>query len=386
MIATFAGTTSFLAYSVDAFLPGFPAAGAELGAAPSTMQLTITAFLLGTAVGQLVFGAVSDRFGRRMPLLAGATVCVLASVVAALAPSIGVLVAARAFQGFAGAAGLVIGKAVLSDRSSGLQIVRHLSTMSAAAGVANIFAPILGGFLAGAAGWRASLWFLVAFSALLLVGVLFGVPETRTSGPGSGAGGARSLAAIVQHLRNRAFLRIVLVQAGSYGTLMAYVSASPYLYQDALGFDGLSYGLLFAANGAALVLANFLANRLLWRSRPERRALFALLVSIAGSAAFALAWLLSAPPWVVAALIALAVAPLGVNSPNLTGMALDRVTHSAGSAAALFGFVQFATGALVAPLVGLAGVPDPFTTMTAMVVLAIPSTIVLVGIRNIAET
>jgi DHA1 family bicyclomycin/chloramphenicol resistance-like MFS transporter len=165
--------------ATDLYLPAFPAMTAELQASATAVQLTLTAFLLGLTFGQLMFGPLSDRLGRRRPLIVGALLCVVASVLAATAPNIGVLIAARFAQGFTGAAGMVIGRAVISDLTSGKTAGRAFSLMMIVGGVAPVIAPFAGGMLVDSLGWRGILWVVCAIAVAMLISIVFVVRESH---------------------------------------------------------------------------------------------------------------------------------------------------------------------------------------------------------------
>ena len=154
LLATLALLSAVAPFSTDLYLPGFPQMVADLRTSPTNVQLTLTACLLGLAIGPLVFGPLSDRIGRVRPLLAGAAICVLASLAAALAPTIEVLIAARFVQGFTGAAGMVIGRAIVSDLATGRAAARAFSLLMLVGGLAPVAAPLAGGFIVGPLGWR----------------------------------------------------------------------------------------------------------------------------------------------------------------------------------------------------------------------------------------
>jgi MFS transporter, DHA1 family, multidrug resistance protein len=379
LLGTLTIVISLTPYSVDAFLPAFPAAREALGSGASTMQLTLSAFLLGIAAGQLVFGPISDRIGRRAPLIAGAAVCAAAAVLCAVAPSIEVLIAARFLQGLAGSSGMVISKAIIRDRTAGQDTVHFLAMTAVGSGALNILAPVLGGLLSEHFGWRGPLWFIAVVAVAMVLLIVLVVPETHAPHLRDGRSRWLGLASVARHLRNRSFLVYVLVQAGSYGTLMAYVAASPFVYQSVLGFDGATYGILFAVNAACGVLGNFVANRYLRWIGSRRLVAIGLGASLLGTAATATAWMLGAPPWAVAVCITLSMTTINLNGPNLVGLALNQVTRSTGSAAATIGFVQFCMGSLVSPVVGLGGGDALWPMLVTMAVLATVSLLVLIA-------
>lgn len=340
--------------ATDLYLPGFPAIGTDLGAGPSGVQLTLTSFLVGLALGQLVMGPLSDRYGRRTPLLASATVCVVAGVVCAVAPSLPVLVAARAVQGFAGAGGMVIGRAVISDVATGRAAARAFTLMLTVGGIAPVLAPLVGGLLAGSVGWRGMLWTVAGLCAAMLVAVVVVLdethpPERRSAGESSPLVDMRSVVA------NHAYCGPVLVLAFSFGVMMAYISASPFLYQDVVGLDEVQYGVAFGVNAAGLIAAGYVSSRLVDRWAPARILRACITLQLASTLSFVLLAAAHAPAWTYPVPIFVAVLSNGGIMGNAAALAMAEVRPVAGAGSAVLGFSQFALGAVVSPLVGLGG-------------------------------
>ncbi|MEV6303359.1 multidrug effflux MFS transporter [Actinoplanes sp. NPDC051861] len=360
LLIVLASLTAVAPVATDLYLPGFPAIGAELGANASGVQLTLTTFLVGLALGQLAMGPLSDRYGRRAPLIAGTALCALAGVVCAVAPSLSVLVGARFVQGFAGAAGMVIGRAVISDLVEGRAAARAFTLLVTVGGVAPVLAPLVGGLLSGPVGWRGMLWVVALLCALMVVGVVLVVPETRLgdisekSPPGvtgdiSEMSPARAVASA------RGFWPPVAVFALSFGVMMAYIAASPFLYQDVMGLSEIEYGLAFGVNAAGLITAGAVAGRLVSRFHPALMILWCVAVQVASTVLFLALAVSGAPPWTFAVVIFAAVTCNGGIMGNSAALAMEPVRAVAGTGSAILGFCQFAVGALVSPLVGLGG-------------------------------
>ncbi len=370
LFSTLTIMVSLTPYSVDSSLPGLPDAVREFGVTPSTMQLSISAFLVGIAVGQLILGPLSDRWGRRGPLLFGTAVSAAAAIVAALAPSAAVLILARLVQGLSGSAAAALGKAIIRDRTTGRDTTGILAMTAVGSGVLNLFAPLIGGQLAGWFGWRGPFWFIAAVTVLVFLVAVLAVPETHPRERRDRTTRFLGLPTLLRHMANRPFMLWVIIQAGSYGTLMAYVSASSFVYQNVLGYDPATYGVLFAVNAACGVACNFIANRFLRRMGSMRLVALGLGLSLCGTLLVGLSVLLRAPSGMTAACITLSMAPIGLNGPNLVGLALNEVTRWVGSAAATIGFAQFLTGALVSPVVGLWGTETIVPQIVTMLVLS----------------
>ncbi|WP_200945003.1 MULTISPECIES: multidrug effflux MFS transporter [unclassified Nocardioides] len=340
--------------ATDLYLPGFPAMGDDLGADASGIQLTLTTFLVGMALGQLVMGPLSDRFGRRTPLVASAAVCVVAAVACALAPNLGVLVAARLVQGFAGAGGMVIGRAVIADVVTGAAAAKAFTLMLTVGGVAPVLAPLVGGLLAGPVGWRGMLWTVAILCGLMLVGVLLVVeethpPKTRSQGSTSWLAGLRTVTG------RGAYRGPVAVFALSFAVMMAYISASPFLYQSVVGLSEIGYGVAFGINAVGLIGAGWVTSRLVDRITPRDLVRGAITVQVLACLGFVVLALAGAPGWTYPVPVFLAVTANGAIMGNAAALAMSEVREVAGSGSAVLGFSQFALGAVVSPLVGLGG-------------------------------
>jgi len=341
---------------MDAYLPAFNRMTADLGVSASTTQLTLTAFLVGVALGQLSIGVLSDRFGRRPLLLWDSVLAFVAGAGAALAPGAGLLLVARFFQGLGGAAGMVLGRAVISDRSRGITAARALSLVMAIQGIAPVVAPILGGALVGPVGWRGILAVVAAFQGLLVIAVALWVPETLPAG-GRHDGGLGVLVEGTAALsKDRVFVRVIVINALVYALLTAYLSAAPFILQGILGMATAAYTAVFA-----VVCAGALDGPVGADSR-------ALLTAITVS------------------LFIAHVVGLGTCIGNLPAIALGRTGRWAGTGSALLGFVQFVFGGLASPLVGLSGATSGVAFGIVIVVLgAVANALAVFGLRDRGE-
>ncbi len=370
-------------FATDLYLPAFPQMTTELHTSATTVQLTLTAFLVGVTAGQLVFGPLSDRFGRVPPLVAGAALCVLASVAAVLAPNVGVLIVARLLQGLGGAAGMVIGRAVISDLASGRAAARAFSLMMIVGGVAPVVAPLLGGLLTAPLGWRGLLTIVLGLSVAMLVAVLAVVREThlrsrrdalRAERAGSGSP--------VRALRSPAFIGYTAVFGFAFAVMMAYISASPFLYQDMLGLGTVGYGVAFGCNALALMGVSILSAKL----TATRSVVGVLSVGIglvtASTVAFGLLVVTGAPVFWLAVPLFTAVGSLGLVLGNATALALGAVPSAAGSASAVLGALQFGLAALVSPLVSIGGSTTAGPLAVVMLAAAVVSVVALLLARH----
>ncbi|WP_428934480.1 multidrug effflux MFS transporter [Streptomyces sp. ACT015] len=353
------GLTATPPLAMDMYLPSLPQVTRALHAPAATVQLTLTACLLGMALGQLVVGPMSDRWGRRRPLLAGLGVYVVATALCAVAPTVELLVACRLVQGLAGAAGIVIARAVVRDLYDGMEMARFFSTLMLISGVAPIVAPLIGGQILRITDWRGVFVVLTGVGVLLTAVVWTRLPETLPAAVRHAGGVGDALRAMRGLLADLPFTGFMLAGGFTFAALFAYVAASPFVIQEIYGASPQTFSLLFGVNSIGLVLVGqFNGKVLVGRARLDRVFGVGLLVVIAAAAALLLmttgvfgeAGLLP-----VAAALFVLMSAMGVTLPNAQALALMRTRQAAGSASALLGTSSFLIGAVASPLVGVAG-------------------------------
>jgi len=349
--------TIFGPISMDLYLPVLPALTAELGSVTSAAQLTITACLLGLAIGQVIAGPLSDRFGRRRPLLIGVAAYVLTSALCALSPTIETLVVARLVQGLAGAVGIVIAQAAGRDVYSGARLVRYYGRLTVLGGLAAIIGPVIGGQLAAVTDWRGLFLFLAAVGAVILgaSAVIFRetLPrEQRVTGErGQMKHDFRRL------LSDRTFLGAVLVTGFVNAALFAYLSGATFVLQGIYALSPQQYSYAFGLNSLGFMVFGYLAGRLSERS--EKGTLVAgLVMCLLGAAGLLATATLHLPLIAVILSLLTMVSGVAVTTPPATSLALANYPHVAGTASSLLGLARFAFGGLAAPLVGLGGADD----------------------------
>jgi len=334
--------------SLDMYLPGLPELGRDLSASTSATQLTLTACLAGLALGQLVAGPLSDRLGRRLPVLVGTALFAAASLACVFAPSIGVLVALRFLQGVGGAAGIVIGRAVVRDLYSGDASAKLFSSLMLVGGVAPILAPVWGAQVLAFTTWQGVFVVLAVIGVALLLAAAVALPESLAPGP-------RAKSDLRGLLRDRRFVALTLTSGLMMAAMFAYIAGSPFVLQTIHGLSEQAYSLVFALNGVGILGASFASRRLIGRVRPRQLLLAGVTMGSAGAALLLAAVLVDAPVGVLLLAFFLVVASIGLVSPNATALALADHPRNAGAASALLGTSQFLLGAAAAPLVGLAG-------------------------------
>jgi DHA1 family bicyclomycin/chloramphenicol resistance-like MFS transporter len=349
--------TVFGPISMDLYLPLLPALTTQLGAATSTAQLTITACLVGLAVGQLVAGPVSDRFGRSLPLYVGVLAYIGTSLLCAISPNVELLVLARLVQGAAGGVGIVIAQAAGRDLYSGGALIRYYGRVTVLSGLAAVVGPLLGGWLAAVTDWRGLFVFLAGLGAAILVAIALVhretlPPERRTSG-----GLGRTARDVRALLADRRFVGAVLLQGGVHAALFAYLSGATYVLQDTYGFTPQQYALAFGLNSAGFMLFGHLAARTSERWSLRGTLAAGLVLCATGALGLVAAGAAALPVETVVGSLLVLVSGVAATVPPATTIALADHPHVAGTASALLGAARFAFGGLSAPLVGLFGAP-----------------------------
>lgn len=368
------GLTALPPLSLDMYLPALPEVGEALHIPAASAQLTLTACLLGLAVGQLIAGPMSDRFGRRAPLLIGMVVYVIAGVACALAPTAGTLTVFRLVQGLAGAAGVVIARAVVRDMYDGLAMARFFSTLMLISGVAPILAPVLGGQVLRFTDWRGVFVILAAIGLVLVLVVLRKLPETLPPAARHRGGLPDALRTMRGLLADRVFTGYLLASSLAFAALFSYVSASPFVIQEIYGASPQTFSLLFMVNSIGIVAFGQLNGKVLvGRVSLDRVLTFGLgMVTVAAVALVLMTTGVFGETGLAPLAVGLCVlmSGMGLIMPNANTQALMRTPHSAGSASALLGTSQFLVGAVASPLVGIAGeqtaVPMAVTQLSAV--------------------
>lgn len=356
LILVLGSSTALGPLAIDLYLPAFPAVAADLDATAAQVQLTLAGCLAGLTIGQLGAGPLSDRFGRRRPLLAGVAGYAVAALACALAPSVQVLLGLRFVQGLVGAFGTVIARGIVRDLASGPAASRLFSVLMLVVGVAPILAPMLGGQLLTLTGWRGLFLALAVLGGLVTVAVAVVLPETLPPQRRSGAGAGQVLRTYRWLLRDRVFVGYALTLGLAFGSLFTYVAGSPFVYQELYGVSPQLYGVLFGLNAFGLIAVTQLSGLLVGRVAPRRLLLTGVLGSTGGGACL-LAAAARQPEsivWIAAPLFVI-VSMLGFVMPNVTALALTDHPDVAGTASALLGATQFSIGAVAGPLVGVIG-------------------------------
>jgi DHA1 family bicyclomycin/chloramphenicol resistance-like MFS transporter len=369
LIATAVLISSVAPLATDMYVPAFPRVARDLGASTTAVQLTLTTFFVGMALGQLLGGPISDQRGRRVPLVLGTAGVTLASVVCALAPSIGVLAVARLVQGFTGGWAMVVVRAVLVDLARGSRLVRVLNLISGVGGIALIVGPLLGGVIVQFSVWQTSFWLVAAAGVAMTVCVLLFVPDSLPGEQRHGGGLRAFVTSSTAVLKDRRYVGYVVVASAMMIVVFAYVSSSAFILEDVNGLGPIEYSVDFAGNAAAASVASLLAAQLAGRV-PTRRVIgVGQALGVAGAVV-----LLAAGTLLHAALLPVVVGFLalmlshGLSTANAGALASAQVPEHPGTGSAVLGMFQWLAAGIGAPIAGLLGAD--LTTAAAQLALA----------------
>lgn len=348
--------TAIAPLATDMYVPAFPRVAGDLSATATQVQLTLTTFFVGMALGQLIGGPVSDQRGRRRPLIAALVLMTLASVGCALAPSTGVMMVARLAQGFSGGWAMVIGRAVIVDLATGARLVRVLNVIAGVGGVAPIVGPLIGAVILQLTHWRVSFWVVAALGLAMTIAVLVAVPESLPPHRRHGGGGKAFAAAGRQVLANRRYLGYLLVSGSAMGALFAYVATSAFVLQSMNGLSPIAYSVDFAANAAGMTVAALVAARLAGRVATRKVILVGQLATLAAGAAMLTGALWFDTPLPVAVgCFGVLMTAQGLIVTNGGALASAEVPEHPGTGSALLGFSQWVVAGIAAPIAGLGG-------------------------------
>ncbi|WP_442853462.1 multidrug effflux MFS transporter [Arthrobacter sp. L77] len=356
-------------FTIDLYLPAFPALRSDLGVSEAAIQLTLTGTIIGFAGGQLLVGPLSDKIGRRLPLIFATTLHVGASIGAASSEDINTLMLFRVLQGMGAAGGGVVAMAMVRDLFGGYTLVRMLSYMALVNGMAPIFAPVIGSQLLLLFPWPGIFWFLAGYGVLVITAVSLFIVETlpRENRRRSGLTVAQRYRTV---LSDRIFIGILLVGGMNFSGLFSYLSASPFLFQGPYGLNEQQYGLLFAVNSLGIVAGVQISARVLRRVGPQWVIATATIVQLTMAILIIGFDQLGFGFWGTAVPLWFYIMATGFVFPCVQVLALINNGAQAGTAASLLGAVTFGTAGLISPLVGLLGEGIESATPMAVVMAA----------------
>lgn len=368
-----AGVLGVGPFAIDMYLSSLPEIG-EAFAAPSWLvQLTLTGYLIMLGAGQLVAGPVTDAFGRRRPLLLGLGLFVAGCLLAAVAPHMGVLVAARMVQGAGAAMAFVVVNSAVRDRTEGDAATRAFAVLMTVSAVVPMISPALGGWIGDALGWRAVFAVMAGIGALAFAAAVRWIPESLPPTRRSTLSFAPVMRAYRGHLGSRKLLLPLGALAGAFVFLFCYLGGASYVYQGRYGVGQSEFGLVFGATGIAALLGAVLARRLAGKLSSARLGTLGVLTMALGGAVALTAAFTSASLLFVAVGMGLGLLGLGACEPAFMGVCMSSVTENVGAASALIGAVQYLLGALTTALIAFPASAGAVPWAATMLVVALVS-------------
>ncbi|MFK2826227.1 multidrug effflux MFS transporter [Bacillus sp. B190/17] len=353
MILLLGSLSAFGPLSVDMYLPALPALANDLQASASVAQLSLTAFLIGLASGQVIAGPLSDANGRRKPLMIGLSIFAAASILCMVMPSIWGLIAMRFIQGAAAAAGIVISRAVIRDLYTGTELTKFFALTMLVSGSAPIIAPVIGGQLLSFMPWHGIFGVLAFIGIAAFIAVFAGMPETLLAERKSTGGVKSTLLTFKTLMTDKVFLGYCLMQGFVMAAMFAYIAGSPFVLQDLFGLSPQAFSLCFAVNGVGIVTATQLTGRLAGKIKESTLLKIGLSIALSGSSFMLVMLAVGAPLIAVLVPLVFAVSSVGVVSTTCFSLAMNDKGKTAGSASALLGLMPFIFGAAASPLAGI---------------------------------
>lgn len=366
----------------DLYSPGLPRVIDDLGTETGLVQLTLMAYNLGLGGGQFAWGPISDRIGRRVPVIVGALLFALAALLCSLAPNIGVLLGARVLMGFAGAAGIVVGRAIARDLYTGAELTRVFGILAVVFGIAPVLGPLIGGFVLSVGSWRTTFLLLMTIGILLAVASAVGIPETLRRELRVRGASAEQREAWLAPLRNRQFVTSVLILVGAATSMILYLSAVPIVLQRERNVDVLGFSVLYAINALGVILGAQVGPWLTRYLGGIRVLVLALCVNLLAAVGVAVTSALVGPLWLLDACMWLTVFAGGICMPLAIALALQPFAKGAGTAAAIAGGAQLALGSVVPAIVVsvvatsgvVLGIAQAAATIVTLVLVAVAAT------------
>jgi len=339
-------------FTIDLYLPAFPVLEDDFDTTAAAIQLTLTGTMIGFALGQLIVGPLSDKVGRRLPLLIVTALHVVASVCAALAPTLELLMVARVFMGAGAAAGGVVAAAIVRDLFGGRRLVVMLSRLALVSGVAPVLAPLVGSALLLVMPWRGIFVVLAIYGAVMLVSAIIFIPETLPRARRHDPGATTVWQRYRSVFSDRVFIGVLIIGGMTFSGLFSYLSSSSFLFQQSYGFDAQQFGLLFAANSLGVVLGVQAAARLAARFGPQWVMAWSTAVLVVAASAIIVTDQLGLGMWGTIVPLFFFMTACGFTFPCVQVLALDRHGKAAGTAQSIIGATNFGVAGLISPLVG----------------------------------
>lgn len=341
--------------NIDMYLPSFPGIAEDLDTSATLVQTSLTACLLGLAIGQLIFGPLSDSLGRRKPLLVALPLFAGASILCALAPNIKILIAARFLQGFTASAGVVLSRAVVRDVFSGRELTKFYSLLMVINAVAPMLAPMAGGAILSFEGtsWKNIFIFLSLIGLVIFAIIAWKLKETLPVEQRMPSSISITVKTMGNLLKDRSFIGYALVVGFVHGGSFAYVSGTPFIYQNIYDVSPQVFSVLFGINGLAIIIGSFIIGRL-GGIIPEKSLLqIAVIINLLTTFLLFIMTIIQGPLASLVVLIFIYMITIGMTVTSTITLGMAKQGHRAGSASAVLGMLPLLMGSFFSPLAGI---------------------------------
>jgi DHA1 family bicyclomycin/chloramphenicol resistance-like MFS transporter len=374
-------------FSIDMYLPGFPAMAKDLHTSVDVISYSLASFFVGICFGQLLFGPLLDRFGRKMPMIAGLILYIIASIGCALSHTPEMLILCRFFQALGGCVGVVAPRAVIRDLFPVEENAKVFSLMILILGVSPIIAPTAGSYVISHFGWNSVFYVLTTITALVLLAVIFWLPESKKPDPGYSLKAKPILTNFYNVIKVPQFYTYSITGAIASAGLFAYLAGSPYVFMELFGTTEQEYGYIFAIIAAGLITCSQLNTVLLKKYTSEQISIVTLSIQTAVGLLLFFGTLLN---WLnlysTIALMAMFLSCQGFSFPNSSALSMAPFTKDAGSASALMGAMQMGAGALAAAIVGMLNATSALPVTGVMAACALIALVILLyGVTRISK-
>ncbi len=355
-LALLLGLLAFLGpLNIDMYLPSFPEITQDLDTSASLVQVSLTACLLGLAIGQLFAGPISDAQGRRKPLLIATFLFALASILCAVAPNIIVLIAMRFLQGLTASAGVVLSRAVVRDVFSGQALTKFFSLLMVINAIAPMVAPMIGGFILAfeSTSWKSIFYFLSIVGLLMVIIVAMKLKETLPSHKRIPSSAGASIKTMGSLMKDRSFIGYALVVGFIHGGSFAYVSGTPFVYQDIYGVSPQVFSVLFGINGLAIITGSFIIGRFSGIIPEKKMLQTAVTTALAATFLLLIMTIIEGPLTLIVLFIFIYMTTMGMILTSTFTLGMAKQDHRAGSASAILGMLPLLLGSVFSPLAGI---------------------------------
>lgn len=343
--------SAFGPFVVDLYLPSLPQLAQFFDTTASMTQLTLTTAMIGLAVGQLLLGPMSDKFGRKMPLIISLLIYIISTILLIFSPNIETMIVLRAVQGLSSAGSVVISRAVATDLYRGREMTRFFGLLMTINGIAPIISPVLGSLLLEYIGWKGVFFFLAIIGIVVLV-FCFRLKESLIIENRLEGSVLSTFFTFGKIIKNRLFMSYVGIESFLLAAMFAYIAASPFILQSFYGLSAFTFSLCFGANGAALVIGANIGGKL-----SNRKALSFGVLGFGVVVLYTISTLIIQPNWFLVEIgFFLMLLMMGLTLPAISSLAMESERQYAGSASALLGFAPFFLGGVVSPLVGIGNI------------------------------